>query len=46
LRFPLDVRHFSNVVRSVSFSIWETNPTFIAHYDPRDKTWVLVSLLL
>jgi hypothetical protein len=24
LRFPVDVRHFQNVVPSVSFSVWET----------------------
>jgi hypothetical protein len=34
LWFPLDDRH------------WETNPTFLSHYDPRDKSRVLVSLLL
>jgi hypothetical protein len=36
---------FQNVVPLISFSIWETNPTFVTLYDPRDKSWVLVSLL-
>jgi hypothetical protein len=45
LQFPLDVREFQNFVHSVSFSTWETNSTFVTRYDPRDKIWVLVSLL-
>jgi hypothetical protein len=30
---------------SLCFWIITVNPTFITHYDPRDKSWVLVSLL-
>jgi hypothetical protein len=36
---------FQKVIPSVSFSILETNPTFVTRYDRRDKSWVPVSLL-
>jgi hypothetical protein len=34
---------FQNDDPSVSFSIWETNPTFVTCYDPGDTSWVLVA---
>jgi hypothetical protein len=42
------LREWALPLRRLLLCFWiiTVNPTFVTRYDPRDKSWVLVSLLL